>query len=410
MVGSRIASAPGLAARHGSPSSTPRHPRRGYRGEVPVNLINLDPCESFTVAARDRIAQLTSSASDGGRFSVADLLPDTAGDTGHGSTGGFGSPPAPASTNAQNITEKDHQPVSSPFHRVPAAVVWTSLRRSRRPGRANRPNGPWDATEVDLTVGRLDLGALLLTATPDSKPGSRWTRRVTPSPASSSSSASRRPRFRGFRRPRSGGLWDETRRDRRLDHRGRGTAEEVGTGRVRCRATHKLPRSLPRAAPCSPARFLGIDGPLVRPRRGLSAVPSIPTARTASSTPSAVSSSSGGGAPMAPRELLPLRLPAAPDESAGATASQRPDLNPFERGPEITEVHQWLRVGVPGLARRTLHQDRRSGPRRSVARARGRAAAPRSRRLLTGRWPPSGQVRSVSLRPQSTVLRHRRSR
>ncbi|MFN8096676.1 MAG: dUTP diphosphatase [Dermatophilaceae bacterium] len=98
----------GLAARHGiTIVNAPGTLDAGYRGEVLVNLINLDPCESFTVAAGDRIAQLLLQRVGRGRFSVADSLPDTArGDTGHGSTGGFGSPPAPASTNAQNITRE----------------------------------------------------------------------------------------------------------------------------------------------------------------------------------------------------------------------------------------------------------------------------------------------------------------
>jgi hypothetical protein len=52
-----------------------------------------------------------------------------------------------------------------------------------------------------------------------------------------------------------------------------------------------------------------------------------------------------GDAAMAPRELLPLRLPqdltdAIEAQDAEAEGPQRSadDLNPFERGPEITEV------------------------------------------------------------------------
>ncbi len=51
-----------------------------------------------------------------------------------------------------------------------------------------------------------------------------------------------------------------------------------------------------------------------------------------------------GVEPMAPRELLPLTLPRdveAPDVAAAtddAEADEAPSLDPFERGPEITEV------------------------------------------------------------------------
>jgi hypothetical protein len=47
---------------------------------------------------------------------------------------------------------------------------------------------------------------------------------------------------------------------------------------------------------------------------------------------------------MAPRELLPLTLPrdvdsaAQPAEGDDADADERSTLDPFERGPEITEV------------------------------------------------------------------------
>jgi len=83
----------GLAARHGvSIVNAPGTVDSGYRGEVLVNLVNLDPTEPFTVRVGDRIAQLVVQEYLHGEFSEADSLPDSArGETGHGSTGGFGS-------------------------------------------------------------------------------------------------------------------------------------------------------------------------------------------------------------------------------------------------------------------------------------------------------------------------------
>ncbi len=82
----------GLAARHGvSIVNAPGTVDSGYRGEVLVNLVNLDPTEPFTVRVGDRIAQLVVQEYLHGDFTEADSLPDSArGDTGHGSTGGFG--------------------------------------------------------------------------------------------------------------------------------------------------------------------------------------------------------------------------------------------------------------------------------------------------------------------------------
>ena len=82
----------GLAARHGiTVVNAPGTVDSGYRGEVLVNLVNLDPLEPFTVRVGDRIAQLVVQHHLHGDFAVADSLPDSArGETGHGSTGGFG--------------------------------------------------------------------------------------------------------------------------------------------------------------------------------------------------------------------------------------------------------------------------------------------------------------------------------
>jgi dUTP pyrophosphatase len=82
----------GLAARHGvTVVNAPGTVDSGYRGEVLVNLVNLDPSEPFTVRVGDRIAQLVVQSYLHADFDVTDSLPDSArGETGHGSTGGFG--------------------------------------------------------------------------------------------------------------------------------------------------------------------------------------------------------------------------------------------------------------------------------------------------------------------------------
>jgi dUTP pyrophosphatase len=82
----------GLAARHGiTVVNAPGTVDSGYRGEVLVNLVNLDPSEPFTVQVGDRIAQLVVQSYLHADFDVTDSLPDSArGETGHGSTGGFG--------------------------------------------------------------------------------------------------------------------------------------------------------------------------------------------------------------------------------------------------------------------------------------------------------------------------------
>jgi dUTP pyrophosphatase len=84
----------GLAARHGvTVVNAPGTLDSGYRGEVLVNLVNLDPAEPFTIRVGDRIAQLVVQPYLHADFGVTDSLPASdRGETGHGSTGGFGAP------------------------------------------------------------------------------------------------------------------------------------------------------------------------------------------------------------------------------------------------------------------------------------------------------------------------------
>jgi dUTP pyrophosphatase len=82
----------GLAARHGiSIVNAPGTIDEGYRGEILVNLVNLDRSEEFEVHRGDRIAQLVVQPVARAAFVAVDSLDTTVrGDTGHGSTGGFG--------------------------------------------------------------------------------------------------------------------------------------------------------------------------------------------------------------------------------------------------------------------------------------------------------------------------------
>jgi dUTP pyrophosphatase len=85
----------GLAARHGiSIVNAPGTVDAGYRGEILVNLVNLDAAEAFTVRRGDRIAQLIVQQVAVADFAEVDFLSETArGETGHGASGGFGTTP-----------------------------------------------------------------------------------------------------------------------------------------------------------------------------------------------------------------------------------------------------------------------------------------------------------------------------
>ncbi len=83
----------GLAARCGmSIVNAPGTIDAGYRGEVKVLLINLDPHERIVLQPGDRIAQLVLQRFETARFVEVERLPGSQrGLGGYGSTGGFAS-------------------------------------------------------------------------------------------------------------------------------------------------------------------------------------------------------------------------------------------------------------------------------------------------------------------------------
>jgi dUTP diphosphatase len=81
----------GLAARFGvSIVNAPGTVDAGYRGEIKVLLVNLDPREAVRLGRGDRVAQLVVQRVEQARFVEVDRLPGSVrGDGGYGSTGGF---------------------------------------------------------------------------------------------------------------------------------------------------------------------------------------------------------------------------------------------------------------------------------------------------------------------------------
>ena len=79
----------GLASRHGvTVANAPGTIDAGYRGEVRVVLVNLDPTEPYTVHRGDRIAQLVVHPVTQAKFIAVDELPPSGrAEGGFGSTG-----------------------------------------------------------------------------------------------------------------------------------------------------------------------------------------------------------------------------------------------------------------------------------------------------------------------------------
>lgn len=79
----------GLATRHGvSLVNSPGTVDSGYRGEIKLIVINLDPRETLHLRRGERVAQLVLQRVEEAEFAEVDELPGSVrGTSGHGSTG-----------------------------------------------------------------------------------------------------------------------------------------------------------------------------------------------------------------------------------------------------------------------------------------------------------------------------------
>ncbi len=207
------------------------------------------------------------------------------------------------------------------------------------PELSRRENGPFDESEVDGIGERLDLGAVWVQPIPGAEVRlevDQASDTITSLQLVLGESAAQ---VQVFAAPRSGGVWREVRSEisEAITNAG-GTVDEV-EGALAPELHVRMPQLGPDGRQVlAPARFVGVDGP----RWFLRAVLSGQAAINDEAASQALDALKGlvvvrGASPMAPREMLPLQLPQQASEPAEAQ-SPAADFNPFERGPEITEV------------------------------------------------------------------------
>ena len=212
----------------------------------------------------------------------------------------------------------------------------------------DRTGGPFDVTEVDGRDGRVDLGALWMRGVAGMELRleiDQESQQVNAATAVLEDSALQ---LQAFAAPRSGGLWDEIRGEIAAAVETKGGTAEEHEGSLGTELRTRMPSAGPDGRTVfAPATFLGVDGPRWFLRGVLSGRAAIDEgAATALVDVFRAAVVVRGTEPMAPRELLPLALPrdaeaAAAAEVAAADAAdeaERTSLDPFDRGPEITEV------------------------------------------------------------------------
>ena len=208
-----------------------------------------------------------------------------------------------------------------------------------------RPAGPYDVDDVDDEQERLDLGALRVPV-PD---GCEVRVDVQNEQVVAATIVDGRSalQIHAFAAPRSAGIWDEVRQEiaESLTSSGGSAQETDGPFGRELRARIPVPDS---PGGQQPARFLGVDGPRWF-LRGLFTGAASTDPQQAKILEEAFRNVVvvRGGDAMAPRELLPLKLPrdamqqmeahqaAVEEENA---ERPKPTLEMLERGPEITET------------------------------------------------------------------------
>jgi hypothetical protein len=205
--------------------------------------------------------------------------------------------------------------------------------------------GPWDAHEDFPPYERIDFGSLQIPVTEGFEIQLNLAEDQGPLVTVLRGESSLQ--LQAFAAPKSGGLWEDVRQEIAAAVAEAGGSSDEAEGRfgVELRARVKPADAVENATPAAlqPIRFLGVDGP----RWFLRGVITGPAAHHRPAAIPLEDVFAGivvvrGDHPAPPRDLLEIQLPeqarqAMEEEMAEAEGSGS-ILNPFERGPEITET------------------------------------------------------------------------
>jgi hypothetical protein len=231
--------------------------------------------------------------------------------------------------------------------------VPAETERKRSLAEVGRAAGPWDVDELDDPAeGRVDLGALLVPAVQ----GMELRVEVAEGQiiAVSVVSGQSAVQLQAFAAPRTEGIWADVRQEiaGEISRQGGTVDERQGPFGIELRAQVPV-QGADGSRGVQLVRFLGVDGPRWFLRGVVSGQGAVqPQEALAIEHVFRDTVVKRGNTPMAPRDPIPLVLPAEaqgavaadqaglPVEQGHAPAAQysQGDLNPFERGPEITEI------------------------------------------------------------------------
>lgn len=203
-----------------------------------------------------------------------------------------------------------------------------------------REHGPWDRSEVPGPEGRLDLGSLWI-------PGiegmeirleiDQSTEQVVGVSVVVGDSALQ---LQAFAAPRTLGIWEDIRDEIVASIQASGGQAEVVDGPFGTQIAAALPQAdATGAVALVPVAFVGVDGPRWF-LRGFLSGPAVTDPELGGLLLGVFADTVvvRGSDAMAPRELLALRIPQDAEQPAPQGPASASDLNPLERGPEITEV------------------------------------------------------------------------
>jgi hypothetical protein len=222
-------------------------------------------------------------------------------------------------------------------------------RSEKSAARTVRTDGPWDAAELDKPLnGRIDLGGLLVPVFQDMQMRlemSESQQVISATVVVGQSAIQLIP----FAAPRTEGIWADVLDENAKEITKQGGIVDRGVGPFGPEMRARIPVKLPDGNQgMQVARFLGADGPRWFLRGIVSGQAAVqPEAAAVVEQVFRQTVVVRGDAAMAPHDPIPLKMPSQNPPGGVDTTEAEPevpsspyrgDLNPFERGPEITEI------------------------------------------------------------------------